>query len=327
MKLSATVWPFKWNPPYEEAIKKIATIGYKSVELMAWNKNILRDYYVPKRIRALRELMDSLDLELAALHSITGGMASYIRKYRDDAINFFEKQVNVAKELGTKTVINVSHWPWYGDPRYPRRNIKERALEQVFHFNIPFDMKWNKIWDDYVETISKCCEIAENEGLRYAIEPVPFGIVSNGDAMLRLQEQVNSQALGINIDGCQLFPSGVIPHWIVMKLKKRVYHCHVSDNDGMSNLHWRPGTGKIDWEAFLRALKAINYDGFLSIELEDSPGASRPYPWIFRSPHPTYSLPEILPTEAPSTSFIESEYALSRKYMLDLAEKVQITLI
>ena len=36
MRLGAPVWPFQWNPPYEEAIRRIASLGFRSVELIAW---------------------------------------------------------------------------------------------------------------------------------------------------------------------------------------------------------------------------------------------------------------------------------------------------
>ena len=38
MHLGAPVWPFQWNPPYEDAIRRIAALGYQHVELIAWNR-------------------------------------------------------------------------------------------------------------------------------------------------------------------------------------------------------------------------------------------------------------------------------------------------
>ena len=46
----------------------------------------------------------------------------------------------------------------------------------------------------------------------------------------------------------------------------------LSDNDGQTDAHWRPGKGKIDWAGLLAALQDIGYAGVLSIELEDVPG-------------------------------------------------------
>jgi sugar phosphate isomerase/epimerase len=99
--------------------------------------------------------------------------------------------------------------------------------------------------------------------------------MTSAASMLRLIEQVQSPALGMNLDPSHLFPLGELPHAVVYQLRERIMHCHFSDNDGLTNVHWRPGKGKIDWEALLRALNEVGYDGIISIELEDVPGVSR----------------------------------------------------
>ena len=81
--------------------------------------------------------------------------------------------------------------------------------------------------------------------------------------------------LAINFDPSHTFPIGDFPNISVYRLGKKIMHCHVSDNDGVTNVHWRPGMGKIDWTAMFQALKDVGYDGVISIELEDVPGVSR----------------------------------------------------
>ena len=63
------------------------------------------------------------------------------------------------------------------------------------------------------------------------------------------------QALGVNLDPSHTFPVGELPDVTIYRLNKHVLHCDFSDNDGTTNVHWRPGKGKIDWERALRALK------------------------------------------------------------------------
>ncbi len=96
--------------------------------------------------------------------------------------------------------------------------------------------------------------------------------MSNAASMLRLIEHVQSDALGMNFDPSHLFPMGDMPHTVIYQLGDRIFHCHFSDNDGLTNVHWRPGKGKIDWTSVMRALKETGFDGTISIELEDVPG-------------------------------------------------------
>ena len=95
--------------------------------------------------------------------------------------------------------------------------------------------------------------------------------------------------MGINFDPSHTFPVGDFPNVSVYRLGKKVIHMHVSDNDGVTNVHWRPGMGKIDWVALFQSLKDVGYDGVISLELEDVPGVSRgptsTAPGVFR--HPT----------------------------------------
>ena len=38
MRVGASVWPFQWDPPYEEALSRIARLGFRAVELIAMHK-------------------------------------------------------------------------------------------------------------------------------------------------------------------------------------------------------------------------------------------------------------------------------------------------
>jgi sugar phosphate isomerase/epimerase len=305
LRLSATVWPFKWLPPYEEAIKRVANLGYRAIELIAWNRKIIDEYFTKERIGELREIFDLLGLELSALHGITISMASPEKRKRDEAISFFRKQVEVASELETKTVINIAHWPWQDDPNYPYPRIMDRPLTQTFRVSIPYNLNWKKIFNNYIGALRQCVEISEKAGLRYALEPHPFMTMSNSDAMLRILDSVKSNAFGANFDAAHFFSCGEIPQLTILKLSGRIFHCHFSDNDGATNVHWNLGKGKIDWESVLRALKATNFDGFISVELEDVFGAS------------THKVTE------PASSFLDREYILAKEYLENLAIKVE----
>jgi sugar phosphate isomerase/epimerase len=109
---------------------------------------------------------------------------------------------------------------------------------------------------------------------RIALEPHPYRWVNSAQSVLRLMERTGASNLGLNLDPSHLFPSGDLPHYTVYLLGTHIYHTHFSDNDGQSNAHWRPGKGKIDWTALLRALSDVGYDDAISLELEDVPGAA-----------------------------------------------------
>ncbi len=275
LKLGCTVWPVRWAPPYEDAIRRITELGFKGIELIAWNNKVLDEYYTRKRIRELKELIGSSGLELTEFVSTPRGMASLAKEDQEAALSHFKRLVEVASEFETEIVNTVSPGPFHG---VELPNVKERPLRQTFLMpeNLPYNVDFDKIWTSHVNLMKRFCDIVEDAGLLYALEPHPWRIVSNADAMLRLIEHVGSKALGMNFDPSHLFPMGETPAVAILKLKDRIFHTHISDNDASSNVHWRPGKGKIDWVSVLKALKSVGYDYVLSIELEDVPGVSKP---------------------------------------------------
>ena len=59
MHFGAAIWPFQWQPPYEDAIRRVARLGFRGVELIAWDREALETYYTPGRIAALRSVLRS----------------------------------------------------------------------------------------------------------------------------------------------------------------------------------------------------------------------------------------------------------------------------
>ena len=271
MKFGASVWPFKWDTPYNDAIKRIARLGFKAIELIAWDRATLNEYYTLETIKHLRDMIASEGLILSEFVSTPRGMASSDAHVRDAAVEHFKRQVEVGVALGTTLINSVSSYPFeIGVP-----HITVLPHVQMFQVDYPPDLDWQQNWLDYVDVIRRCCAICEDAGVKYALESHPHRYISNAAGMLRLIDHVQSPALGMNLDPSHLFPVGELPNAVVYQLGSRILHCHFSDNDGLTNVHWRPGKGKIDWEALMRALKEVDFDGVVSIELEDVPGVSR----------------------------------------------------
>ncbi len=106
----------------------------------------------------------------------------------------------------------------------------------------------------------------------------------------------NREAFGFNFDPSHLGYQGVDYVAFIRKFGERIYHVHMKDvywsshpteagvfgghlNFGDPRRYWdfrSLGRGNINFEAILRALNEISYDGPLSVEWEDS-GMDREY--------------------------------------------------
>jgi sugar phosphate isomerase/epimerase len=271
MKFGACVWPFQWSPPYEDAIRRNAGLGFRAVELIAWDREALDEYYTPQRIQSLRRLLADEGLELSEFVSTPRGMASASLATRERALEHFKRQAEVGAQLGARLINSVAPAPF--DLAVPQ--ITEKHLAQEWRLEVDPGLDWRQNWKDYVEFVRRACEFCEDAGVKYALEPHPYRWMRNSASMLRLIDHVGSAALGMNFDPSHLFPMGEISEMVVYEVGDRIFHTHLSDNDGTSNAHWRPGKGKIDWREVLRALQAVGYTGVLSIELEDVGGVAR----------------------------------------------------
>ena len=136
MYLGATTWTFSWAPPYDDALKTIAKLGFKGAELTIWSEEFLQDYYTPETNKQLRSLIADLGLVLASVFCIPVGIGSVDPKQRADAVDQFKRVLDAAEQLGTDKVIALPPNPltlifrccW---ARQPHRSGASNSLKEL----------------------------------------------------------------------------------------------------------------------------------------------------------------------------------------------------
>jgi sugar phosphate isomerase/epimerase len=139
------------------------------------------------------------------------------------------------------------------------------------------------MWNPILDVFDEC-------GVRFALEVHPTEIAFDPITTRRALDAVgNRPAFGINLDPSHLQWQMVDPARFVHEFPDRIYHVHVKDvavqltgrnsilgshlNFGSAERGWdfrSPGHGDVDFEALIRALNHIHYEGPLSVEWEDS---------------------------------------------------------
>jgi sugar phosphate isomerase/epimerase len=300
MYFGSTVWPFSWQPPYEDALRRIAALGFTGVELIAWSPEALEEYYTPARIADLRTILDGEGLILSEFVATPRGHGSLDPARRQEAVEYTRRVIEVAASLGTKTINHVPPPPC----ELPVPYMMHRQTSQLWTVDVPSGLDWQASWDAYVDTVARIAEMLEPADMRLAIEPIAYRWVTGAASLLRLAEAVGSPAVGLNLDLSQMFPAGEMPHITAYLVAERVFNTHFSDNDGLNNAHWRPGRGKIDWRALLKALHEIGYDGAISFELEQVPG--------------------VRSADERAMELVEQEHRLARDHILRVSEGLGI---
>lgn len=274
MKLGITVayarTKFREKPSlddYSQFVKWVADTSFDGFELAVFSReHLYSEFGNEKNVRSLREHYNSLQLECNAFEA---GFLRYMiidpsEEIREKAVEDMKKVVEVASHLEADLIYAHSA----PDPSWKiqwRRLYDEYSPPLRVHVSEGFS--WDESWTRYVEIIGKLTDVAENEGLKFALEIRPYEIVNNSDCMMRLIEAVESESLGVVFDTGHLFVQKEILPIAAEKLGERIFLVHLSDNDGVIDNHWAPGKGNIAWESILQAFKKIGYDGYLNIDV------------------------------------------------------------
>lgn len=152
---------------------------------------------------------------------------------------------------------------------------------------------WDAIdagYEDFAERFNPILDVFAAEGVRFALEVHPteiaYDFVTARKALAAVDQR---REFGFNLDPSHFIPWGLDPADFAHEFADRIYHVHVKDsrrrlngrrslfgghlNFGSPERGWdfaSPGRGHVDFEALIRALNHIGYDGPLSIEWEDS---------------------------------------------------------
>lgn len=143
---------------------------------------------------------------------------------------------------------------------------------------------------DFAERWSPVLDAFDEEGVKFALEVHPTEIAYDIYSAERALEALgHREAFGFNFDPSHLVWQFVDPAKFIERFPERIYHVHMKDAattlDGYSGIlsshldfgdprrGWdfrSVGRGDVDFDAIIRALNRVGYDGPLSVEWEDS---------------------------------------------------------
>ncbi len=251
--------------PIEEAIARIAGVGFSGIELMADTPHAFPELTTDAQIDDTRASLKEHGLEVSNVNAFMMNAVedfwhpSWIEPdeaYRQRRVDHTIASLKMAKRLEAKCITTEPGGP------LPEGMDRERAM------------------DVFVEGLNRALEVAEEVGVQLLVEPEPELLIENADEFLALAERIDSPMFGLNFDVGHFYcVSDPLPE-TVARLAHLTRHYHFEDIAATRvHEHLIPGRGAIDFEELVGAIFATGYNGWLTIELypylDDPDGAGR----------------------------------------------------
>ncbi|HXG12853.1 MAG TPA: sugar phosphate isomerase/epimerase family protein [Gemmataceae bacterium] len=243
--------------PFAEAARRVAAIGYDGIEIMAdvphaWPAGLLEEQKQAIRDALARHNLAISNVNAFMMNAISDSRQQYWhpswiepdRHYRQVRIDHTRRALTLARELGARCITTEP-----GGPVEPGTS-------------------WGQALRLFVEMLKPVAEHAEKEGVLLLIEPEPGLLIETADQFEELMKHIDSPAVGLNFDIGHFYCVGDEPAATVHRLARYIRHFHLEDI-AASRVHHHlvPGEGAIDFAATLQAIRAIGYQGWITIEL------------------------------------------------------------
>jgi sugar phosphate isomerase/epimerase len=242
---------------FAEAVRRLAAIGYTGVEIMADVPHAWPACLLDEQKQSIRDALKKHGLAISNINAFMMNAISDPRQkywhpswiepdlhYRQVRIEHTKRALTLAKELGAPCITTEPGGP------------------------VEKSGSWSVALKLFVEMLKPVAEHAEKEGVLLLIEPEPDLLIETADQFLELMQHIDSPAIGLNFDIGHFYCAGDDPAPTVHRLAPHIRHFHLEDIAATRvHHHLVPGEGAIDFAAVFQAIRAIGYNGWVTIEL------------------------------------------------------------
>ena len=247
-------------------LKHIARIGFDCVDIHTEAVTVSK-----KEISLIARTCDKLGLPIISLPHTALGLIDFAPPVREFHVGRTKQFIDLAKAWRAKNVlIALGEYVWQREVIPPQSQ-----------------------WDWALETCRRLGDYADRRGVDIALELEPFrlSLLNSVGAMVRFVDECDHPRVRANIDISHLVLADAGPA-DVRKLRGKAIHVHLSDCDGKVHGDLPPGRGVVKFAPYLQAIKELNIDGVVAIELEYPPDPKQIVDWVEEAYRETAKLME-----------------------------------
>ncbi len=248
MKLSISTFVY-FNYSLEDTVKRISQCGYHGVEIWGGRPHAYRNDLSGEEIINLRGLIEKSGMEISAFipaqFRYPTCLCSPNHKVREDSVAYIMDSIITSVELGCRKVSICPGHTLHGQDLDKGIMQLRKSVEELHEFAYKKDVI---LYIEPAHRFESDLILTVKDGVDFISE---LGLDNLGIVMDTGHCHVNNESL----TEC------------VSLLKDFHFHVHIDDNLGTSDDHKVPGEGNINFLPFFKELKAIGYDGYLTVEL------------------------------------------------------------
>jgi sugar phosphate isomerase/epimerase len=237
--------------PLEEAVRIFHSAGFDSLEM--W-KSHLKRCKTPELRQRFVAWAKGLGVSMGGFNAVG---EDYFQPFGTDVeldvtLVGLKADTQIAHALGARDLLI-----WEG--RAPSGTTETDWLERLL--------------PRLTELLKCAISYASSLGIRILTEPHPFTVGMSDRLLSRLCDALDSEWFGVTFDFCH-YGVGRPGDYIdaVRALRHRIRHIHFSDTDQKtSELHFPPGSGRLNLYGILDAFKEIGYNGTMTLDLYGYP--------------------------------------------------------
>ncbi len=271
MKKGIHYWALPESMSLREKFSFARKCGYDGVELVIQTEGELRETASDLELHRIHNLAKDEGIVLPSITNTLSWKCSFTsdnKLIRDKAFDTLKRQIDIGKELEVPIVLGL--------PGFVTMSFGVNALHPNVDTFIANDyspaqevIPYDKAYERALESYMKIASYAKEVGIMVAIENTWSNFLLSPLEFRDFIDEINSSYIGCYFDIGNVLPYGVPHDWIRI-LGKRIKSVHIKDfkkgfytMDGFVNL----GEGNIDFLEVSKALRSINYEGWITAEV------------------------------------------------------------
>lgn len=249
MKIAFNTWAYSSFPTLlpcytlADTIRRLGGIGWRAIEIGCAAPLAYPAFIAADERREIRRLLDGEGVRVVSALPAPGGgpggnPCSPVAAERAYAIRHYGEVIRLAADLGAETVLYIPGWVAVGTE--PAR-----------------------AWDLALDALGQVADDAARHGIRLAVEPTTAdtNLVDTAEDALRLMRAAARTNVKLMFDTCHVLAAGGDCRATVAAMGADLIHLHAAER-GRGAI----GDGDFDWAGLIRALEAVGFDGYFTVE-------------------------------------------------------------